>query len=82
MTPTRTVERTYTHPDPMTSRLAPDAGEVAGAELWLVPVLESVSDASTVTTTTLGVAVVVALPLLDVEVEGVEEVGDGVLFEE
>jgi hypothetical protein len=35
-----------------------------------------------VTTTTLGVAVVVALPLLDVDVEGVEEVGDGELFEE
>ena len=76
----KTVERAYTHPNPMTSRLAPEAAEVAGAELWLVAV--SVSEASTVTTTTLGVAVVVALPLLLVEVEGVEEVGEGVLLDE
>jgi len=82
MIPTRPNESVYTHPNPIISRLAPEAAEVAGAELWLVPVLDPVSEASTVTTTTLGVAVVVVLPLLLVDVEGVEEVGEGVLLEE
>jgi hypothetical protein len=76
--PMKNVESKYTHPYPTTSLRPAEGEDVAGAELWL----DAVSEASTVTTTTLGVAVVVALPLLEVDVEGVEEVGEGVLLDE
>lgn len=80
--PTTSVDTIYTHAIPTTPRCPADEGDdVAGAEVCEL-VLVSLSLASTVTTTTEGVAVVVALPLLLVDVEGVEEVGEGVLFDE
>ena len=68
---------------PTAPRRPAEGDEVAGAEVCeLVSVSVSVPLASTVMTTTEGVAVVVALPLLLVDVEGVEEVGEGVLLDE
>ena len=80
---TTSADTTYTHPIPTAPRRPAEGDDVAGAEVCeLICVSLPLSLASTVTTTTEGVAVVVALPLLLLDVEGVEDVGEGVLLDE
>jgi hypothetical protein len=72
------VDTIYPNPARDTRRSPADVDEVAGADVW-----DGSALASTVTTTTEGVAVVVVLDLLDPEAEEERvDVAEGVFSEE